>query len=47
MGNGMKFGVMQRGVFGPDDDLRARFSELMAQARVLNELAYDLSLIHT
>ena len=41
MGNGMKFGVMQRGVFGPDDDLRARFSELMAQARVLNELAYD------
>ena len=41
MGNVMKFGVMQRGVFGPDDDLRARFAELMAQARVLNELAYD------
>ena len=33
----MRFGVMQRGVFGSDDDLRARFSELMEQARVLDE----------
>ncbi|MDP6567759.1 MAG: LLM class flavin-dependent oxidoreductase [Alphaproteobacteria bacterium] len=37
----MQFGVMQRGVFDPDDDMPARFEELMEQARVLNRLGYD------
>lgn len=37
----MQFGVMQRGVFDWDDDMRARFEELMEQARTLNALGYD------
>jgi alkanesulfonate monooxygenase SsuD/methylene tetrahydromethanopterin reductase-like flavin-dependent oxidoreductase (luciferase family) len=37
----MQFGVMQRGVFGWDEDMAARFDELMEQARVLNRLGYD------
>ena len=37
----MQFGVMQRGVFDWDDDMRARFDELMEQARTLNALGYD------
>lgn len=37
----MQFGVMQRGVFAWDEDMRARFGELMEQARVLNGLGYD------
>jgi len=37
----MQFGVMQRGVFEWHDDMRARFGEMMAQARVLNALGYD------
>ena len=41
MAKNMRFGVMQRGVFGPEDDLRVRFAELMDQARLLDELGYD------
>ncbi|HKK30434.1 MAG TPA: LLM class flavin-dependent oxidoreductase [Alphaproteobacteria bacterium] len=37
----MQFGVMQRGVFAWEDDMRQRFEELMEQARVLNALGYD------
>ena len=37
----MQFGVMQRGVFERDDDMQARFAELMEQARVLDKLGYD------
>lgn len=37
----MQFGVMQRGVFAWDDDMRARFEELMEQARILEQLGYD------
>jgi len=37
----MQFGVMQRGVFDFDEDMPARFGELMEQARVLNDLGYD------
>ena len=37
----MQFGVMQRGVFGLDDDMGARFAELMEQARVLDKLGFD------
>lgn len=37
----MHFGVMQRGVFEWDEDMPARFAELMEQARVLNRLGYD------
>jgi alkanesulfonate monooxygenase SsuD/methylene tetrahydromethanopterin reductase-like flavin-dependent oxidoreductase (luciferase family) len=37
----MQFGVMQRGIFDWDDDIRARFEELMEQARTLNALGYD------
>ena len=37
----MQFGVMQRGVFDWNDDMPARFEELMEQARVLNRLGYD------
>ena len=37
----MQFGVMQRGVFGWDDDMPAGFAELMEQARVINALGYD------
>lgn len=37
----MQFGVMQRGVFPWDEDMRARFEELMEQARVLEQLGYD------
>ena len=40
MAKSMQFGVMQRGVFGWDDDMQARFGELMEQARVLNKLGY-------
>ncbi len=41
MTQGMQFGVMQRGVFEWEDDMRARFLELMEQARILNTLGYD------
>ena len=41
MAQTMQFGIMQRGVFGWDDDMGARFGELMEQARVLNRLGYD------
>ncbi len=41
MGKRMQFGVMQRGVFGWDEDMAARFEELMQQARLLDELGYD------
>ena len=41
MNNKMQFGVMQRGVFDWDEDMPARFNELMEQARLLNELGYD------
>jgi alkanesulfonate monooxygenase SsuD/methylene tetrahydromethanopterin reductase-like flavin-dependent oxidoreductase (luciferase family) len=37
----MQFGVMQRGVFEWQDDMQARFDELMEQARVLDQLGYD------
>jgi len=37
----MQFGVMQRGVFDWNDNMPARFEELMEQARVLNSLGYD------
>ena len=37
----MQFGIMQRGIFDWDEDMRARFDELMEQARVLNALGYD------
>ncbi|MDP6708156.1 MAG: LLM class flavin-dependent oxidoreductase [Alphaproteobacteria bacterium] len=37
----MQFGVMQRGVFEWDEDMGARFDELMEQARLLNRLGYD------
>lgn len=37
----MQFGVMQRGIFDWDDDMRTRFDELMEQARTLNALGYD------
>ena len=41
MAKKMQFGVMQRGVFTRGDDMRARFLELMEQARVLDKLGYD------
>lgn len=41
MGKSVQFGVMQRGVFEWNDDMRARFEELMEQARVLERLGYD------
>ncbi len=41
MAKKMQFGVMQRGVFPWDDDMRLRFDELMEQARVLDKLGYD------
>lgn len=37
----MQFGVMQRGVFPWGEDMRARFLELMEQARFLEKLGYD------
>lgn len=37
----MQFGVMQRGVFDWDEDMPARFAELMEQARLLEALGYD------
>lgn len=37
----MQFGVMQRGIFERDDDLPARFAELLEQARTLERLGYD------
>lgn len=37
----MKFGIMQRGVFPWEEDMRARFEELMEQARALERLGYD------
>jgi len=37
----MQFGVMQRGVFPWEEDMRARFEELMEQARLLEKLGYD------
>lgn len=40
-GAGMQFGVMQRGVFPWDEDMRVRFEELMEQARLLEKLGYD------
>jgi len=41
MAKTMQFGVMQRGVFEWDEDMAARFAELMEQARVLETLGYD------
>ena len=41
MAKTMQFGVMQRGVFGLEDDMGVRFGELMEQARVLDKLGYD------
>lgn len=41
MSKKMQFGVMQRGVFDWDEDMYARFEELMEQARVLEQLGYD------
>lgn len=41
METGMQFGIMQRGVFAWDNDMAARFQELLEQARVLNRLGYD------
>ena len=38
---GMQFGVMQRGVFPQGEDMRARFGELMEQARLMEKLGYD------
>lgn len=37
----VQFGVMQRGVFPWEEDMRARFLELMEQARALEALGYD------
>ena len=37
----MQFGIMQRGVFPWDEDMGARFGELMEQARTLDALGYD------
>jgi len=37
----MQFGVMQRGVVPWAEDMRARFEELMEQARLLEALGYD------
>ena len=36
----MQFGVMQRGVFEWNDNMVARFDELMEQARALEALGY-------
>jgi len=36
----MKFGVMQRGVFGLEDNMQVRFGELIEQARLLDKLGY-------
>ncbi|MCA8928182.1 MAG: LLM class flavin-dependent oxidoreductase [Alphaproteobacteria bacterium] len=36
----MQFGIMQRGIFDWDDDIRLRFTELMEQARTLDRLGY-------
>ncbi len=41
MSKPFQIGVMQRGVFEWNDDMVARFDELMEQARVLNALGYD------
>ncbi|MCH9671692.1 MAG: LLM class flavin-dependent oxidoreductase [Gammaproteobacteria bacterium] len=41
MAKTMQFGVMQRGVFDWDDDMHARFEELMEQARALEAYGYD------
>lgn len=41
MTNAIQFGVMQRGVFDWNEDMRSRFHELMEQARVLDGLGYD------
>ncbi|MEM7249964.1 MAG: LLM class flavin-dependent oxidoreductase [Pseudomonadota bacterium] len=41
MSKRMQFGVMQRGVFDWDEDMHARFEELMEQARALERLGYD------
>ena len=41
MAKKMQFGVMQRGVFDWDEDMAARFQELMEQARLLDKLGYD------
>lgn len=37
----MRFGVMLRGVFPWGEDMRARFTELMEQARLMDRLGYD------
>lgn len=37
----MQFGVMLRGVFPQGEDMRARFAELMEQARLMDSLGYD------
>ncbi len=41
MAKKIQFGVMQRGVFAWDEDMRGRFHELMEQARILDKLGYD------
>ena len=41
MTKNFQFGVMQRGVFEWEDDMVARFDELMEQARALEALGYD------
>ncbi len=41
MTKSFQFGVMQRGVFEWEDDMVARFDELMEQARALEALGYD------
>ena len=37
----MQFGVMLRGLFDWDDDMKVRFDELMEQARLIDRLGYD------
>ena len=39
--NTMQFGLMLRGVFPQGEDMRARFAELMEQARLMETLGYD------
>ncbi len=37
----MQFGLMMRAQFPPGDDMQVRFQELMAQARLANQLGYS------
>ncbi len=36
----IQFGLMMRGQFPPQDDMRTRFAELLEQARLVNQLGY-------